>query len=55
MSAVQKPPCNASFAAWWVNQGHGVPSTALLFVPAFVALALCCRYAPRTPTGYAAS
>ncbi|HEY1737661.1 MAG TPA: hypothetical protein VGI86_03070, partial [Acidimicrobiia bacterium] len=42
-----------SFAAWWANHGHGQPSTALLFVPAIVAIVLCCRYAPRTPSGFA--
>jgi hypothetical protein len=44
-----------SFAAWWANHGHGQPSTALLFVPAIVAIVLCCRYAPRTPSGFAAA
>ncbi len=44
-----------SFAAWWANHGHPEPSTALFFVPAIAAIALCCRYAPRTPSGFAAS
>ena len=44
-----------SFAAWWVNHGHPEPSTALSFFPAIAAIALCCRYAPRTPSSFAAS
>ena len=44
-----------SFPAWWANHGHPEPSTALFFVPAVAAIVLCCRYAPRTPSSFAAS